>query len=167
MIERVLAELELAGHADTRVRDLSGGQRKRASIAVELLTTPDVLLLDEPTSGLDPATAAEVLGSLRRLAEGGAAVVLTTHAPADVDRCDRVVVLAAGGRLVFDGPAAEARAWFDVQRWDELYTLLATAEPSTRDGLGAGRSSAGAPTASSCERNGDGKPHRWRPRVIG
>ena len=79
--DRVLAELDLTARADVPVRDLSGGQRKRASIAVELLTRPRVLALDEPTSGLDPATSAEVLRVLRRVAQGGTTVLLTTHAP--------------------------------------------------------------------------------------
>lgn len=128
-VERVLRELDLAHRGDVRVRDLSGGQRKRASIAVELLTHPDVLLLDEPTSGLDPATAAEVLRVLREVADRGTTVLLTSHAPADVRSCDRVVVLAAGGLLAYDGPPLAALDWFDVDELDELHAVVAESDP--------------------------------------
>ena len=94
VVDETLDDLELADRRDVLVGDLSGGQRKRASIAVELLTSPRVFFLDEPTSGLDPATSAEVLSVLRRLADRGVTVVLTTHDPANIDACDRVVFLA-------------------------------------------------------------------------
>lgn len=128
-VERVLDELDLADRGDVRVRELSGGQRKRASIAVELLTRPQVLLLDEPTSGLDPATAAEVMGVLRTVASHGTTVIVTTHAPADVRACDRVVLLARGGRLAFDGSPRAALAWFDVEHLDDLHTAVAVHDP--------------------------------------
>jgi ABC transport system ATP-binding/permease protein len=128
-IERVLGELDLADRGDVRVRDLSGGQRKRASIAVELLTRPQVLLLDEPTSGLDPATAAEVMRVLQKVASHGTTVIVTTHAPADVRACDRVVLLARGGRLAFDGAPGDALAWFGVDHLDDLHTAVAEWDP--------------------------------------
>ena len=91
-VEATLRDLDLTDRADVAVGALSGGQRKRASTAVELLARPRLLLLDEPTSGLDPATAAEVMAVLRRLAGRGVTVVLTTHATADIETCDRVAV---------------------------------------------------------------------------
>jgi ABC transport system ATP-binding/permease protein len=127
-VERVLADLDLRQHASTAVRSLSGGQRKRASIAVELLSRPDILVLDEPTSGLDPGTAREVLTVLRRLATNGTTVILTTHSPADVDDCDRVLVLANGGRLVFDGPPSDCPAHFGVGSLSEVYPILGSRE---------------------------------------
>ncbi|MET3426178.1 ABC-type multidrug transport system ATPase subunit/ABC-type transport system involved in multi-copper enzyme maturation permease subunit [Actinoplanes tereljensis] len=126
-VAEVLAVLGLTGRADTRVGSLSGGERKRASIAVELLARPRALFLDEPTSGLDPATAAELLTLLRELAADGVPVVLTTHNPADVDRCDTVVVLAPGGRLVFAGPPSSAPAHFDADDVAGVYGRLADA----------------------------------------
>jgi ABC-type multidrug transport system ATPase subunit len=106
----VLKALELADRADLPVGQLSGGQRKRASIAAELLTRPGVFFLDEPTSGLDPARGAELMRILRQLASEGTTVVLTTHNPLDAERCDKVAVLAEHGYLAFFGsPGRPAR----------------------------------------------------------
>jgi ABC-type multidrug transport system ATPase subunit/ABC-type transport system involved in multi-copper enzyme maturation permease subunit len=122
---RVLAALDLGDRADVPVGSLSGGQRKRASIGVELLTDPGVFFLDEPTSGLDPATAAELVRLLRRLADDGATVVFTTHAVQDLARCDQVVVLARDGHLAFVGPPSELCGYFGVERVEEIYERLA------------------------------------------
>ena len=108
VVDDTLQDLELAERRDVPVGQLSGGQRKRASIAVELLTRPRVFFLDEPTSGLDPATSADVLTVLRRLADRGVTVVLTTHDPADIEACDRVVFLAPHGHLAFAGTPDDA-----------------------------------------------------------
>ena len=118
----------LTEHADVRVGSLSGGQRKRASVAVELLTEPRVFFLDEPTSGLDPATSAELIGHLRELADRSATVVFTTHSVADLALCDRVVFLARGGRVGFVGTVDEALEHFEVGSVPELYRRLADAE---------------------------------------
>ena len=118
-------DLDLADRAEVPVRALSGGQRKRASIAVELLTRPSLFFLDEPTSGLDPSTAADVMRLLRRLSQRGVTVVLTTHEPAGIDRCDRVVFLARDGHLAFAGSPTEARRYFGVEDLNEVYGRLA------------------------------------------
>jgi ABC-type multidrug transport system ATPase subunit/ABC-type transport system involved in multi-copper enzyme maturation permease subunit len=130
-VEEALARLHLREHAGVRVGSLSGGQRKRASIAVELLTRPHVFFLDEPTSGLDPATGAELLGALRELTREGSTVVFTTHAVQDIARCDRLVVLASGGYLAFVGGVDEALEYFSVQRAEEIYERLARTETPT------------------------------------
>jgi hypothetical protein len=105
---------------------LSGGQRKRASIAVELLTRPGTFFLDEPTSGLDPSTSAEVVRLLRQLTRRGVTVVLTTHEPATIDQCDQVVFLTRNGYLAFAGPPAQARRYFGVDDLVEVYHRLAS-----------------------------------------
>ncbi|MGI9602886.1 MAG: ATP-binding cassette domain-containing protein [Acidimicrobiales bacterium] len=130
-VTRVMDQLDLADRAELAVGSLSGGQRKRASIAVELLTDPHLFFLDEPTSGLDPATGADVMTQLRTLAERGTTVVLTTHAPADLARVDRVVFLARDGHLAFVGTPAEAIDHFGVEDLTQIYEALAS-EPDPR-----------------------------------
>ncbi|HXF56466.1 MAG TPA: ATP-binding cassette domain-containing protein [Actinomycetota bacterium] len=127
-VTEALRALDLQERADVPVGSLSGGQRKRASIAVELLTHPRAFFLDEPTSGLDPATGAELLRVLRRLAAAGATIVFTTHAPQDISACDRIVFLAKGGHLAFLGTPAEAIAYFDVPSVERIYERLAAEE---------------------------------------
>lgn len=124
----VLAALGLLQHRDTRVGLLSGGERKRASIAVELLSRPAALFLDEPTSGLDPAMAADLVELLGRIAASGTTVVFTSHNPPDVAACDAVVVLAADGQLAFSGTPDGALEHFQADSVDEIYRKLA-AEP--------------------------------------
>ena len=128
IVERVLCDLDIADRVDVRVGDLSGGQRKRASIAVELLTRPRVLFLDEPTSGLDPSTSTDVLGVLSRLTREGVTVVLTTHNPADIEACDRVVFLAPGGYLAFAGTPRAAWDYFGVADLSLAYRRLSREE---------------------------------------
>ena len=125
IVDETLRDLDLADRADVPVRALSGGQRKRASIAVELLTRPRLFFLDEPTSGLDPSTAADVMRLLRRLSQRGITIVLTTHEPAGIDRCDRVVFLARDGHLAFTGSPTAARRYFGVDSLSEVYERLA------------------------------------------
>ncbi|BBX71142.1 ATP-binding cassette domain-containing protein [Mycolicibacterium psychrotolerans] len=125
VVEQTMAELDLTGRADVPVRLLSGGQRKRASIAVELLTRPRLFFLDEPTSGLDPSTSVDVMHLLRGLTERGVTTVVTTHEPASIDMCDRVVFLARDGHLAFVGTPAEARRHFGVADLAQVYERLA------------------------------------------
>ncbi|MFK0151432.1 ATP-binding cassette domain-containing protein [Streptomyces sp. NPDC090493] len=124
-VDRVLDTLGLAERAETPVRALSGGERKRASIAVELLTRPRVLFLDEPTSGLDPVTGAALLRTLRALAEDGTTVVLTTHVLADLHRADQVVFLSGGGEVAYAGAPAALFEAFGAGTVEEVYEAVA------------------------------------------
>ena len=126
VVDDILRELDLADRRDVAVRMLSGGQRKRASIAVELLTRPGTFFLDEPTSGLDPSTSVEVVRLLRQLTRRGVTVVITTHEPATIDQCDQVVFLTRNGYLAFAGPPAQARRYFGVDDLVEVYHRLAS-----------------------------------------
>lgn len=123
-VREVLSELDLAEVSDRPIRLLSGGQRKRASIAVELLTRPSLFFLDEATSGLDPATESQLMRLLRRLADQGRTVVLITHATRNVMLCDAVLVMARGGRLAFDGPPDAALGYFGVSCIDDVFERL-------------------------------------------
>ena len=126
VVDETIRELDLADRRDVTVRMLSGGQRKRASIAVELLTRPRTFFLDEPTSGLDPSTSAEVVSLLRGLTSRGVTVVLTTHEPGTIDRCDQVVFLTRNGHLAFAGTPSAARRYFGVDDLVEVYHRLAS-----------------------------------------
>ncbi|MDP1819756.1 MAG: ABC transporter ATP-binding protein, partial [Acidimicrobiales bacterium] len=108
----VLAELGLEQHADVPISQLSGGQRKRANIAAELVGRPDVLVLDEPTSGLDPGYEKSVMATLRDLADGGRTVITVTHSMQALACCDRVLFLAEGGRVAYFGPPARVSEYF-------------------------------------------------------
>jgi ABC-type multidrug transport system ATPase subunit len=115
----------LASSATTPVGELDAGQRRRAAIAAELLAQPSLLFLEEPAAGLDPAQSTEVMRLLRRLADEGTTVVLTTSSPLDAARCDKVAVLATGGHLAFFGTAEAACGYFGADSLDEIYERLA------------------------------------------
>jgi ABC-type multidrug transport system ATPase subunit len=122
VIAQVLEELELTPHADTRVDKLSGGQRKRASVALELLTGPSLLVLDEPTSGLDPALDRQVMTMLRQLADAGRVVVVVTHSLTFLDVCDQVLLLGPGGKTAFCGPPDEIGPTMGTTDWADIFT---------------------------------------------
>jgi ABC transport system ATP-binding/permease protein len=121
VIGQVLEELEMTPHAHTRVDKLSGGQRKRVSVAMELLTGPSLLILDEPTTGLDPALDQRVMTMLRRLADAGRVVVVVTHSLAFLDVCDQVLLLAPGGKVAFCGPPTEVGPAMGSTDWADIY----------------------------------------------
>ena len=131
----VLEDLDLTHRKDVQISGLSGGQQKRVSIGVELLTKPGLFFLDEPTSGLDPGTETALMHLMRRLADQGRTIILITHATKNVMLADKVVFLARGGFLAWFGPPDEALAYFDQFRserdrharsmeFDEIYAIL-------------------------------------------
>jgi ABC-type multidrug transport system ATPase subunit len=159
VVDATMCDLDLADRREVAVRRLSGGQRKRASIAVELLTQPRTFFLDEPTSGLDPSTSAEVLRLLRRLTRQGVTVVVTTHEPAAIDRCDKVVFLARGGRVAFAGTPSEARRYFGVDDLAGVYDVLAAEDtPRAWAERSAGRRGPAAAPTRTAARRGDRRP---------
>jgi ABC-type multidrug transport system ATPase subunit len=126
IVDATLAELGLTEHAGTRVARLSGGQRKRVSVALELLTSPSLLMLDEPTSGLDPALDRQLMTTLRNIADAGRAVVVVTHNVASLDQCDTVVVLAPGGVPVYHGPPGRLTDRFGTDDWADVFAMVAS-----------------------------------------
>lgn len=126
-IGEVLQQLHMGEHADLAIGRLSGGQRKRASLAVELLSEPRILFLDEPTSGLDPGLDDQLMHLFREIADRGRTVVLTTHATRNIRICDRVVIVS-GGRVVFVGAPEEALRYFEVDDFVALYPLLESSQ---------------------------------------
>jgi ABC-type multidrug transport system ATPase subunit len=127
-VAQVVEELELTPHADTRIDKLSGGQRKRASVALELLTGPSLLVLDEPTTGLDPALDQQVMKMLRELADAGRVIVVVTHSLAYLDVCDQVLLLAPGGKTAFCGPPSELAPAMGTTDWADIFTDI-SADP--------------------------------------
>lgn len=120
-VEEVIGELGLEQRAGQHVHSLSGGQRKRVSVALELLTKPSLLFLDEPTSGLDPGMDRSVMHTLRTLADDGRTVIVVTHSVLSLDVCDRLLVLAPGGRTAYYGPPDEALGYFGHRHWPEAF----------------------------------------------
>lgn len=127
-VEEVMNKLELTERAELRIDRLSGGQRKRASIGLELLTSPKLLVLDEPTSGLDPGLDAHVMETLRNLADDGQTVVLVTHSVDNLNFCDNVILLASGGRVAYAGPASTVFSKLGKKNWAEVFKFLASPE---------------------------------------
>lgn len=125
-VAEVLRTLNLTERAKMRIDKLSGGQRKRVSVALELLTEPSLLFLDEPTSGLDPALDKEVMEELRELADKGRTVAVVTHNVMHLDLCDRVLVLTVGGRMGYFGPPGELLSFFGAEDYAEVFREVTT-----------------------------------------
>jgi len=124
-VHTVAQQLQLEQRLDNRIgTQLSGGQRKRVSIATELLTAPPLLFLDEPTSGLDPGLDLEVMRQLRSLADDGRVVMVVTHSVLALDVCDNVMVMAPGGRIAYFGPPAGVLGHFGCRNYPEVFDML-------------------------------------------
>ncbi|MFJ9852730.1 FHA domain-containing protein [Streptomyces sp. NPDC101150] len=138
-VDEVIHELGLDQRADQPIHSLSGGQRKRVSVALELLTKPSLLFLDEPTSGLDPGMDRSVMHMLRGLADDGRTVIVVTHSVLSLDVCDRLLVLAPGGKIAYYGPPDEALAFFGFAQWPEAFEAFEA--DTARDWAGQYRAS--------------------------
>ncbi len=123
-IDEVLDDVEMKHRRKLLINQLSGGQRKRVSIALELLAKPSVFFLDEPTSGLDPGLDRKMMILLRRLADKGHTVLLVTHATNNINVCDYVCFLAQGGNLAYFGPPEETKTYFKTPDFAEIYSAL-------------------------------------------
>ena len=138
-IDEVLQELSLTKHADTRTAAMSGGQQKRVNVALELLTKPSLLFLDEPTSGLDPGLDKSVMEMMAELAHDGRTIIVVTHSVANLNLCDRLLVLVPGGKVAYFGPPEEGLRYFGKPGWAEVFQAF-EAEPN-RDWAGEFRRS--------------------------
>ena len=126
-----MGELGLTKHANTRADRLSGGQLKRVNVAQELLTKPSLLFLDEPTSGLDPGLDKSVMVQMRDLAHDGRTVIVVTHSVANLDTCDRLLVLVPGGKMAFYGPPDEGLSYFGQPGWAEVFQAFDATRTAT------------------------------------
>jgi ABC-type multidrug transport system ATPase subunit len=130
-VGEVLDELSMTRHADTRIDRLSGGQKKRVNIGMELLTRPSLLFLDEPTSPLDPHLKRDMFTQMRRMADPGLdkgqSVIVITHDVESklIDQCDRLIVLQPGGKMAYFGPPQEGLAYFGKDDWADVFQAFA------------------------------------------
>lgn len=126
-VDEVLRIVELTEFSDSMIKKLSGGQRKRASIAVELLADPGLFFLDEPTSGLDPGTERNLMHTLRELSSHQhKTVVMVTHTTLNLHLCDKIVFMGKGGKLCYCGSPDGALSFFGVDNFVEIYNLVAS-----------------------------------------
>lgn len=124
VIQRAINMVELSEKKDSFIKSLSGGQRKRASIAVELLSDPNLLFLDEPASGLDPGTERNLMQSLRKMADNGKTVILVTHSTLQLKMCDKIAFMGKGGNLCFYGSYEDALQFFGVSDVVDIYNMI-------------------------------------------
>lgn len=123
-IAEVISMVELNGREKFLIKNLSGGQRKRVSIAVELLSDPKLFFLDEPSSGLDPGTEEKLMETLKKMSRMGKTVILITHNTMNIHLCDKIVFLGKGGRLCYFGTPQDAYAFFGVEQMAQVYNMV-------------------------------------------
>ncbi|MBN2381916.1 ABC transporter ATP-binding protein [bacterium] len=128
-VKALLHTLDLQHRADTRIKRLSGGERKRVNLGIELLTDPVVLFLDEPTSGLDPHLDHQMMKLFRELTLSGRSLMVTTHILTNIEFFDTVFFLFKG-HLVFGGTPAAALEYFQVEDHELIYTRVRSARPA-------------------------------------
>jgi ABC-type multidrug transport system ATPase subunit len=130
-VSEVMKDLRISHIQRHLISQISGGQRKRVCIAVELLSSPLILFLDEPTSPLDPQAVEEFLSILEDLTKQGTTIVMVTHKPEDLEFMEKVIFMGEGGHVVYSGATAEYLSWFGVERTTEVYARLVGAELNT------------------------------------
>ena len=123
-VKEAIADVKLSGRENLKISALSGGQRKRVSIAMELLSDPKVIFLDEPTSGLSPDLDLEMMDLLKELAGKGRTIVVITHAMENLDKCDRIAFLGKGGRLCFYGEHKDVFRYFNRKSYSRIFAAL-------------------------------------------
>jgi len=123
-VAQALRDMELEKRARIRIESLSGGERKRVGVGIELLSRPNLLFLDEPTTGLDPGIESRMMALLRGLATGPRTIVVATHATKSLSVCDKLAVIGHGGHVAYYGPPEQATAFFGVGAYDDIYAAL-------------------------------------------
>lgn len=124
-VKDVIRIVELDGKEHTMISRLSGGQKKRASIAVELLSDPNLFFLDEPASGLDPGTERNLMKTLKQMAQSGKTILLVTHSTLNLQECDKIIFMGKGGKLCYCGDMEGAKRFFQVDNLVDVYNMIA------------------------------------------
>ncbi len=163
-ITRAIEMVELPEKRDSFIKSLSGGQRKRASIAVELLSDPNLMFLDEPASGLDPGTERNLMNSLRKMADGGKTVILVTHSTLQLQMCDKIVFMGKGGNLCCFASYEEALSFFRVDDVVDVYNMITDNAEYWRDEFAHSRAAAGKVRVKE---ESSAKPKKNRIRQLG
>lgn len=124
IINNVLNTLELSHVKNVLIKNLSGGEKKRAAIATEMLNDPSIFLLDEPTSGLDANIEKKVMKKLRSIADSGKTIIISAHTISNLDLCDKIIFMGKDGKICYYGPFSEANKYFGVKEFVDIYDLL-------------------------------------------
>ena len=123
-INNVLKILELSHVKNTLIKNLSGGEKKRAAIATEMLSDPKLFLLDEPTSGLDSNIEKKIMRKLREIADSGKTIIITAHTVSNLHLCDKILFMGRDGKICYYGPYEEIFDYFNVQEFVDIYDIL-------------------------------------------
>ena len=125
-IKTIIDSLELNGLENVFIKNLSGGEQKRLSIAILLITKPKVLILDEPTSGLDLNIANKLMKLLKRISQDGTTIIISAHTVSDLKDCDQVVFMGQNGAICYVGKYTDSFSYFKVEDFVDIYELLKT-----------------------------------------
>ena len=123
-ISYVLKTLELSHVKNTMIKNLSGGEKKRASIATEMLSDPNLFLLDEPTSGLDANIEKKIMLKLREIADTGKTIIMTAHTVSNLHLCDKIMFMGTEGRICYFGSYKDIFKYFNVKEFVDIYDIL-------------------------------------------
>lgn len=127
-VDQVIQQLGLTQQRNTTLDRVSGGQKKRANIGIEMLSDPDLFFLDEPTSGLDPGTEKNLMVTLRQVAETGKAVVLITHSTLALPMCDKIIIIGRDGKMTYFGKPEGALEFFQVEQFADIFDKITQAK---------------------------------------
>ena len=124
IVKRVIKEVKLEGKEHLKISFLSGGQKKRVSIAMELLSNPKIIYLDEPTSGLSPDLDYEIMSLLKDLSKSGRTIIIITHTMDNINLCDKIAFLGKGGKLCFYDSPDKIKSYFKMQDYSKIFYKL-------------------------------------------
>jgi len=123
-IKEVIESLGLSGKEKTLIKHLSGGEKRRLAIALELLFSPKVLILDEPTSGLDLHIEKKLMNLLKKISENGTTVIISAHTISNLDLCDEIIFMGKNGQIAGVMTYQESFSYFQVEKFVDIYEIL-------------------------------------------